>query len=68
MEQICGNLQGILEMGLVKGLWSVAQFNKKADKPTHPSVAFVLEHPEFRDHNFRDLDTYKAAGRIEPFL
>lgn len=51
-------LRGILERGLLGGLWSIAQFNKKATEPVLPSGEFLKENPKFLDEHFRDMDAF----------
>lgn len=50
----------VLEGGLIKGLWSIRQFNGKNDRPHFPRLAFLQDHPEFRDLDYRDVDAFKA--------
>jgi hypothetical protein len=56
-------LQGILEKGLVDGLWSIDQFNKtsRRGEPVLPSPGFLSEHPEFYDKGFRDLTAFRSG-------
>lgn len=52
-------LQGILERGLVTGKWSTLQFNKKGWDVILPSPAFLAEHPQFQDMDFRDMAAFR---------
>lgn len=68
MQQLIDStaLQGILERGLVDGLWSIDQFNRtsRRGEPVLPSPGFLTEHPEFYDKGFRDMDAFrKGCGR-----
>jgi len=64
MQQLISGheLRGILERGLVGGLWSINQFNKTARQLTLPGREFLEEHPEFLDPAFRDMDAYRKSG------
>lgn len=50
----------VLEGGLLKGLWSIRQFNGKNDRPHFPRLSFLQDHPEFRDLDYRDVEAFKA--------
>lgn len=52
-------LQKILQRGLKTGKWSVFQFNKPGLELVLPSAAFLEEHPQFTDMNFRDLNAFR---------
>lgn len=62
-------LQQVLEKGLLGGLWSIDQFNKRSRaEPVLPRAGFLSEHPEFFDKGFRDMEAYrKGAGRRDLF-
>ena len=53
-------LRQILERGLAGGLWSIAQFNKKAPDPVLPSREFLEDHPAFLDMTFRDMRAFNS--------
>jgi len=65
MEQLISHLElrGILEHGLATGKWSVLQFNKRGRDVVLPSKEFLEAHPEFRDHEFRDMDAFRRHHR-----
>lgn len=63
-------VQGILERGLLGGLWSIDQFNRRSKRgePVLPSPGFLTAHPEFYDKAFRDLNAFRSgAGRRDLF-
>lgn len=52
-------LRGILERGLLSGLWSTLQFNRGGRDVVLPSKEFLEQHPQFQDMEYRDLATYR---------
>lgn len=59
------DLQAVLTHGLLAGYWSVNQFNARQPPgaaPVIPTWAFLDQHPQFADSNFRDLDAFRIAG------
>ena len=52
-------LQKILERGLLTGKWSTLQFNKRSREVILPSPAFLADHPQFQEMDFRDMQAFR---------
>lgn len=69
MQQLISTdgVQQILERGLLGGLWSIDQFNRdsRPGEAFLPRPGFLIEHPEFYDKAFRDMQAFRrGAGRV----
>ncbi len=58
-----GEIQKVIEHGLLNGLWSVNDVTCKQLNPVLPSLEFLEANPQFRDRHFRDLEAYRRRGQ-----
>lgn len=63
------SLRKILQRGLVAGYWSISQFNKTSnERVVIPDWAFLDEHPQFTDMDYRDIAAFREHQTNSPII